>query len=1098
MNRQKKKLDSRVPTLIANGVQTGHRSFFVIVGDHGKDQVVTLHYLLAKARVAERPSVLWCYKKDLGFTSHRKKRISHLKKQIAKGVREADQDDPFELFVSSTQIRYTYYKETDKILGNTYGMCVLQDFEALTPNLLARTIETVEGGGVVVLLLKSMRSLKQLYTMTMDVHSRYRTEAHQDTIARFNERFILSLGSCNACLVVDDELNVLPLSQGKDVKPLPRSEGLTVTSDADAELKSLKQSLKDVQPVGGLVECCKTLDQARAVLTFTDAIAEKTLRSTVALTAARGRGKSAALGVAVAAVAYGYSNIFITSPSPENLKTLFEFVFKGLTALGFEEHLDYDVMQTTNPVFNKAIVRVNVFKDHRQTIQWIQPTDNAMLAQAELLVIDEAAAIPLTVVKKLLGPYLIFMASTINGYEGTGRSLSLKLIQQLREQSAASKAASKAAAAVDATNETSKQPTGGIAGRTLSEITLIEPIRYSVDDPVEKWLNKLLCLDCCTPKSNSSRLPAGCPHPSKCELFFVNRDTLFSYHPVSEAFLQKLMSLYVASHYKNSPNDLQLLSDAPAHNLFVLLPPIDESNANSLPEPLCVVQLCLEGSIARASAMASLARGVRSSGDLIPWVVSQQFQDDDFASLSGGRVVRIATHPDYIGMGYGARALEQLKAYYCGEIQSVRETNDRPVVESVSRISDAELSEMTLNKDTIAVREASSMPPLLLKLSERQTREQLHWLGVSYGITENLHKFWKRAGYIPVYLRQTANDLTGEHTCIMLKQLDSDAYEVKVGRKNWLADFTLDFRRRLIELLSYQFRSFSPILALSVIHAASHANTDHEASSSSLNHIPIINSSEVNRRFTPFDLKRLGSYSQNLLDYHVIMDLVPQLAQIYFLGLLSGTKEDEPVKLSPVQSSILLGTGLQKKSVEDLEKELNLPVSQILALFAKSVRKISNYLNTVVERNMRKEVEETLDVSRTEQVGRDMMDTDEWDPVMKPLDEDLAEAGDEAMEAFRAKQKEIIGSLNLSSYEIDGDLKDWENVKPNGGSNIVSIRNENSSKKLKVDKNGGLAAELNEKALGSKSGVFDPKNLVSKLKAKKAKQKANRDKKKQV
>jgi len=46
-------------------------------------------------------------------------------------------------------------------------MCVLQDFEALTPNLLARTIETVEGGGLIVLLLKTMSSLKQLYTMTM-------------------------------------------------------------------------------------------------------------------------------------------------------------------------------------------------------------------------------------------------------------------------------------------------------------------------------------------------------------------------------------------------------------------------------------------------------------------------------------------------------------------------------------------------------------------------------------------------------------------------------------------------------------------------------------------------------------------------------------------------------------------------------------------------------------------------------------------------------------------------------------------------------------------------------------------------------------------
>ena len=46
-------------------------------------------------------------------------------------------------------------------------MLVLQDFEAITPNLLARTIETVEGGGLVVLLLKTMTSLRQLYNMTM-------------------------------------------------------------------------------------------------------------------------------------------------------------------------------------------------------------------------------------------------------------------------------------------------------------------------------------------------------------------------------------------------------------------------------------------------------------------------------------------------------------------------------------------------------------------------------------------------------------------------------------------------------------------------------------------------------------------------------------------------------------------------------------------------------------------------------------------------------------------------------------------------------------------------------------------------------------------
>jgi N-acetyltransferase 10 len=94
------------------------------------------------------------------------------------------------------------------------------------------------------------------------------------------------------------------------------------------------------------------------------------LRQTVALTASRGRGKSAAMGLAIAgAVALGYSNIFVTAPTPENLRTLFEFVFKGLDSLDYKEHLEYDIMESTNPAFGKAIVRVNVYKSHRQV--WI-------------------------------------------------------------------------------------------------------------------------------------------------------------------------------------------------------------------------------------------------------------------------------------------------------------------------------------------------------------------------------------------------------------------------------------------------------------------------------------------------------------------------------------------------------------------------------------------------------------------------------------------------------------------------------------------------------------------------------------------------------
>jgi N-acetyltransferase 10 len=286
-------------------------------------------------------------------------------------------------------------------------------------------------------------------------------------------------------------------------------------------------------------------------------------------------------------------------------------------------------------------------------LQYIQPEDAHVLGQAELVVIDEAAAIPLPLVRNLIGPYLVFMASTINGYEGTGRSLSLKLIQQLRESTRPS--LTKDAAQEEGVASSSKKPSQRAApkARTLREIKLETPIRYSVGDQVEKWLNTLLCLDATV---TPARINQGTPHPSACELFYVSRDTLFSFHPASEVFLQRMMALYVASHYKNQPNDLQLMSDAPAHHLFVLLPPLKDDETY-LPEPLVVIQVALEGNISRQAVMDNLARGYRAGGDMIPWLVSQQFQDDKFAFLSGARVVRIATHPDYSNVCFGRASM---------------------------------------------------------------------------------------------------------------------------------------------------------------------------------------------------------------------------------------------------------------------------------------------------------------------------------------------------------------------------------------------------------------------------------------------------------
>ena len=995
----------------------------MVVGDRAKDVIVHLHYIMSSVDIKQNKSVLWAYKKDLlGFTSHRKKRESKIKKEIKRGIREANTEDPFELFLALHNIRYVYYKETDKILGNTYGMCILQDFEAITPNLLARTIETVEGGGMVLLLLKGMKSLKQLYTLSMDIHSRYRTEAHDDVTARFNERFVLSLGSCDSCLFVDDELNVLPISGGKNVKPLP-------PPDLDAERKAgqgkelddVKQSHIDSQPIGSLIQRTKTVDQAKALLTFVDAIAEKTLRSTVTLTAARGRGKSAALGVAIAAaIAHGYSNIFITSPSPENLKTLFEFVFKGFDALNYLDHVDYTIIQSTNPDFNKAIVRVNVHRQHRQTIQYIQPQDAYTLGQAELLVIDEAAAIPLPLVRKLMGPYLVFMASTINGYEGTGRSLSLKLIQQLRDQSKSLTQVNgdSDAKVADRANDKASKNTEPVytRSRTLREITLSEPIRYAQGDSVEKWLNKVLCLDATLPSPKS--LSLGSPHPSKCELLHINRDTLFSFHPVSEKFLQQMIALYVASHYKNSPNDLQLMSDAPAHHLFVLVPPIDD-NSPRLPEPLVVLQVALEGRISRQSVLHNFSRGQREGGDLIPWLVSQQFQDEDFAGLSGARIVRIATNPEYANMGYGSRALSLLVDYYEGKFTSLSEDQPPPPeADSMPRVTDTDLESSTLLTDNVKVRDISAMPPLFSKLSERSPT-LLDYVGVSYGLTQPLHKFWKRALFAPVYLRQTPNELTGEHSCVMLRVLSTGSND-----RAWLGAFARDFQRRFLSLLSFQFRSFPSVLALSINESATQgAKLDTSAPAQPLT------KPELDALFSPFDLKRLDSYANNMLDYHVILDMIPSIALLYFTARLAPA-----VSLTGVQSSILLAIGLQRKVLEDVEQELGLPTSQLLAMFVKIVRKVAAHFRALVEREVQETIPKSVptagEAAREDGNGNGDGDAEaRYMPLPQPLSDELKDGASAVDRELKEKQKALIDALPLDRYEIEAGGAEWEEAE---------------------------------------------------------------------
>lgn len=890
----KKKVDSRIRTLAERCVSLHERSMYVIVGDNGRDQVVNLHYMLNKL-TTKKPSVLWCYKNELGFSSNKGKRGKEVKQAVHTGRFDPNTDDPFELFMGSTDIRFCYYRETERILGKTFGMCVLQDFEALTPNVLCRTIETVEGGGIVVILLKTMSSLKQLYTVVMDAHKKFKSEGDSDDIEpRFNERFILSLGACRSCLVMDDEMNVLSVSHDtlNAIEPLENSARHVIKDDE--ELIRIKQDTADTLPIGKVVALTKTADQAKAIIAFGEVISEKTMKHTMSLTAGRGRGKSAALGLAIGtAVAYGYSNITVTAPTADNVSTLFEFAITALKALGYAEHSDYSIVtgQGDSHGSHGPIVRINVFRAHRQTIQYVDPRQVAQNpGMAELLLVDEAAAIPLPVVKKLLeGAHLTLLSSTVQGYEGTGRALALKLIAEMRKK----------------------------RDKPLRELTLSVPIRYSSGDGIEKWLSNLLCLD----STEAMDLQGKLSIPTDCQLYLINRDTLFSYHNASEEFLRKLVSLFVSSHYKNTPNDLLLMSDAPKHHVLALMPKVT-AESQTLPDVYVAIQVAVEGQISREAEELTKQRGVvKPSGDMIPWTLGQQFHDTGFGQLNGVRVVRIATHPALDKKGYGSEAVKQLCEWLEG-----KSTSESSHADVSDRHSAAEADKATLQTESLKPRKA--VRPLLTSVAETPSlyKDQgIDYVGTSFGLTLNLFNFWNKNKFCPMYVRQAANETTGEYSCVMLRPTQGS---------EWAQQLLSDFSGRFLRLLGGPFSSMPTSLALSMLRAPGPATPLT---------LPAVDSSSILDHLTRHDIHRLQLYSQNVVDHFVIADLIPVLAELFLLRRLPAD-----LNLSPLQSAILCGAGCQRKTVDELAAEFDLPVSQLLAMFNKAVHKLSNAMQKML------------------------------------------------------------------------------------------------------------------------------------------------------
>ncbi|KAH0486063.1 MAG: hypothetical protein KVP17_004896 [Porospora cf. gigantea B] len=621
------------------------------------------------------------------------------------------------------------------------------------------------------------------------------------------------------------------------------------------------------------LHAAKTQDQQKLLADLLSALETRNLDEIVFLTAARGRGKSAALGLALAgALALRYTNIVLSAPSPDNLTTVFDFISKGLEALGLMASKDFILVQADLSVSdsfrgerqNRSLVRLNLsVGGFRQAVQYVSPTDPQFFAQAELVVVDECAAIPLTTTRELINNStgMFIMSSTVCGYEGTGRGLTMKLLKDLR-------AKADRGAAVG-------------AARFVTELTLTEPIRYSQDDPIEKWLNSLLCLEV-----EEQKYDMGLAAPRNCVLYELNRDLLFSGDERTERCLHSVLSLFVTSHYKNSPNDLLTMADAPNHRLFVLCAPLDDTSDLDSVRPLAAVQLAFEGRINRDTSLRLLASGTMPQGDLIPWTLGQFFDEPGFGEMTGARVVRIACHPSVQSMGYGSQAVKTLSRHL-----------------SVPAESDERDSSM-----------------LLYPCEGSQV--QCEYLGTSFGSTQPLVNFWARMQFESVFLSTRENEVTGSHSCIMVRALTE---------KPWLSSFTSEFRHRLVGSLgSKDYADLTSGLALSMLHG------------DVISEKPALNSANVGEFYTYRDVHRLQKYIEMTASFASVQDLLPLTSSLFFTRRLQA-------ELTFSQQAVLLAVGIQRRNFGQVAQEFGLTVSQCIALFQKGTAKIVAVLGDIIQ-----------------------------------------------------------------------------------------------------------------------------------------------------
>ena len=473
-------------------------------------------------------------------------------------------------------------------LGREYKQLVFNAYSGFHPEAFGQSVGTLVGGGVCFIITPPWNEW-----LSFDDPDYLRYIASPEQKHQVNHYFLNRLQR-----VIEEDESAIVINESDDCAAVDWNVSSLLNKVLNKPLiKTLLQPM--VEATTSVFENAEQESCVEQIIKVSTGHRNRPL----VISADRGRGKSSALGLAAGMLLQqSLNHIIVTAPKSSSLDSLFKHAQQLLA---------------------ECEMQSNTLHWQGKKIEFVAPDELVSnLPICDLLLVDEAAAIPTPMLTVLATQYsrLVF-ATTIHGYEGTGRGFALRFLSQLKEISP-----------------------------QMRSFELSSPIRWQENDPVEQLSNIILGLNFKAVNVDS--------HFKKLDIRLINYQRVSQKELLNnERLLEQVFGLLVLAHYQTSPSDFRQLLDAP--DLFVFIATHDD-------EVVGVSLVLKEGELDKTLSKEIALGKRRLRGHLLPQSLLAQMGFSGAAQYSYARVMRIAVHPQLQHSGIG-RALDSFVTTWATE-----------------------------------------------------------------------------------------------------------------------------------------------------------------------------------------------------------------------------------------------------------------------------------------------------------------------------------------------------------------------------------------------------------------------------------------------